>query len=55
MAGQAKAREAAGIIHKMMQEGRIAGRAMLFAGCPSTGKTAFALGTSLLFSLLTLP
>ncbi|PBK76373.1 TIP49-domain-containing protein [Armillaria solidipes] len=28
----------------MVQEGRIAGRAMLFAGPPSTGKTAIALG-----------
>ena len=33
------------MILKMVQEGRIAGRAMLFAGPPSTGKTAIALGT----------
>ena len=46
MVGQAKARKAAGMILKMVQEGRIAGRAMLFAGPPSTGKTAIALGTS---------
>lgn len=45
MVGQAKARKAAGMILKMVQEGRIAGRAMLFAGPPSTGKTAIALGT----------
>jgi RuvB-like protein 2 len=45
MVGQAKARKAAGMIVKMVQEGRIAGRAMLFAGPPSTGKTAIALGT----------
>lgn len=32
------------MILKMVQEGRIAGRAMLFAGPPSTGKTAIALG-----------
>jgi AAA+ superfamily predicted ATPase len=45
MVGQAKARKAAGMILKMVKEGRIAGRAMLFAGPPSTGKTAIALGT----------
>ncbi|KAG6860683.1 RuvB-like protein 2 [Termitomyces sp. Mi166 len=44
MVGQAQARKAAGMILKMVQEGRIAGRAMLFAGPPSTGKTAIALG-----------
>ena len=47
MVGQAKARKAAGMILKMVQEGRIAGRAMLFAGPPSTGKTAIALGNYL--------
>lgn len=46
------------MILKMVQEGRIAGRAMLFAGPPSTGKTAIALGTfcplqALTVSLLT--
>ena len=46
MVGQAKARKAAGMILKMVQEGRIAGRAMLFAGPPSTGKTAIAMGAS---------
>lgn len=45
MVGQGKARKAAGMILKMVQEGRIAGRAMLFAGPPSTGKTAIALGS----------
>ena len=50
MVGQAKARKAAGMILKMVQEGRIAGRAMLFAGPPSTGKTAIALGMCLAFS-----
>jgi RuvB-like protein 2 len=44
LVGQAKARKAAGMIIKMVQEGKIAGRAMLFAGPPSTGKTAIALG-----------
>ena len=47
MVGQGKARKAAGMILKMVQEGRIAGRAMLFAGPPSTGKTAIALGALL--------
>ena len=46
MVGQGKARKAAGMILKMVQEGRIAGRAILFAGPPSTGKTAIALGAS---------
>jgi len=36
--------ESSCMILKMVQEGRIAGRAMLFAGPPSTGKTAIALG-----------
>ncbi|KAF5312751.1 hypothetical protein D9619_002473 [Psilocybe cf. subviscida] len=44
LVGQAQARKAAGVILKMAQEGKIAGRAMLFAGPPSTGKTAIALG-----------
>ncbi|EJD03520.1 DNA helicase [Fomitiporia mediterranea MF3/22] len=44
MVGQGKARKAAGMILKMIQEGRIAGRAILFAGPPSTGKTAIAMG-----------
>ena len=54
MVGQAKARKAAGMILKMVQEGRIAGRAMLFAGPPSTGKTAIALG-GLTYIRLVLP
>ena len=40
LVGQAKAQKAAGMILRMVQEGKIAGRAMLFAGPPSTGKTA---------------
>lgn len=46
MVGQAKARKAAGLILKLVQEGRIAGRAILMAGPPSTGKTAIAMGLS---------
>lgn len=44
MIGQGKARRAAGVIMKMVQDGRIAGRAVLIAGPPSTGKTAIAMG-----------
>jgi RuvB-like protein 2 len=44
MVGQGKARKAAGVILKMVQEGRIAGRAVLMAGPPSSGKTAIAMG-----------
>lgn len=51
MVGQAKARKAAGMVLKMVQEGRIAGRAVLFAGPPSTGKTAIALGINLFTSI----
>jgi RuvB-like protein 2 len=45
MVGQGKARKAAGVILKMVNEGRIAGRAVLMAGPPSTGKTAIAMGS----------
>lgn len=46
MVGQAKARRAAGIIVKMVQEGKIAGRAVLIAGTPGSGKTALAMAVS---------
>ncbi|CAH6718905.1 ruvB-like helicase 2 [[Candida] jaroonii] len=46
MVGQLKARKAAGVILKMIQSGKIAGRAVLIAGPPSTGKTAIATGLS---------
>ncbi|OZJ05005.1 hypothetical protein BZG36_02159 [Bifiguratus adelaidae] len=46
MVGQIKARRAAGVMVKMIQQGKIAGRAMLMAGPPSTGKTAIAMGMS---------
>lgn len=36
--------QAAGIILAMIKEGKIAGRAMLLAGQPGTGKTAIAMG-----------
>ena len=44
MVGQAKARKAAGIVYKMIVEGKISGRAVLLAGQPGTGKTAIAMG-----------
>ena len=36
--------QAAGVILSMIREGRIAGRAVLLAGQPGTGKTAIAMG-----------
>ena len=44
MVGQVKARKAAGVILQMIKEGKIAGRAILIAGQPGTGKTAIAMG-----------
>merc|ERR1712127_872664 len=44
MVGQETARRAAGGILEMIKEGKIAGRAILIAGQPGTGKTAIAQG-----------
>ncbi|CAM6052108.1 unnamed protein product [Sphagnum compactum] len=44
MVGQKAARRAAGIILQLIREGKIAGRAVLLAGQPGTGKTAIAMG-----------
>lgn len=44
MVGQMKARRAAGVIMNMVQQGTIAGRAVLLGGQPGTGKTAIAIG-----------
>ena len=44
MVGQVNARRAAGVILEMIKEGKIAGRALLIAGQPGTGKTAVAMG-----------
>lgn len=44
MVGQGEARKAAGVIIKLIQAGKIAGRAVLLAGQPGTGKTAIAMG-----------
>lgn len=46
MVGQLKARRAAGILYRLIVEGKIAGRAVLIAGQPGTGKTAIAIGLS---------
>lgn len=46
MVGQMKARRAAGILYRLVKEGKIAGRAVLIAGQPGTGKTAIAIGLS---------
>lgn len=46
MIGQEEAREAAGIIVNLVKEGKFAGRAILIAGPPGTGKTALALAIS---------
>lgn len=44
MVGQCAARRAAGVILEMIKEGKMAGRAILIAGQPGTGKTAIAMG-----------
>ncbi|KKY24890.1 putative transcriptional regulator [Phaeomoniella chlamydospora] len=44
LVGQEKARKAAAVILQMAKDGKIAGRAVLIAGPPSTGKTALAMG-----------
>ena len=46
LVGQQKARKAASVILQMVKEGKIAGRAVLISGPPSTGKTAIAIGMS---------
>eukprot|EP00163_Fabomonas_tropica_P020723 TRINITY_DN36628_c0_g1_i1.p1 TRINITY_DN36628_c0_g1~~TRINITY_DN36628_c0_g1_i1.p1 ORF type:complete len:463 (-),score=151.93 TRINITY_DN36628_c0_g1_i1:204-1592(-) len=44
MVGQVAARKAAGVVTQMIKDGQIAGRAVLLAGQPGTGKTAIAMG-----------
>lgn len=44
LVGQQKARKAAAVILQMVKDGKIAGRAVLISGPPSTGKTAIAMG-----------
>ena len=43
LVGQIKAREAAGVVVNLIREGKMAGRSILFAGPPGTGKTAIAI------------
>lgn len=59
LVGQLEARKAAGVIVRIIEMGKIAGRAVLIAGQPGTGKTAIAmamaqtLGTETPFTKLT--
>ncbi|GKE90558.1 RuvB-like protein 2 [Tanacetum coccineum] len=53
MFSQTKARKAAGVIVQMVKEGKIAGRAVLLAGQPGTGKTAIAMGMAKFIGLET--
>ena len=40
MVGQEKAREAAGLVVRMIKEGKLSGKCIILAGPPGTGKTA---------------
>lgn len=44
MVGQIQARKAMGVVYKMIKMGKIAGKCVLVAGPPSSGKTALAKG-----------
>mmetsp|Transcript_46078 Transcript_46078/g.55456 ORF Transcript_46078/g.55456 Transcript_46078/m.55456 type:complete len:455 (-) Transcript_46078:265-1629(-) len=46
LVGQERAREACGIVVDLIKSRKMAGRALLLAGAPGTGKTALALGIS---------
>lgn len=44
LVGQEKAREACGLVVELIKAKKMAGRALLMAGAPGSGKTAMALG-----------
>eukprot|EP00753_Platysulcus_tardus_P019627 PLAT7373.1.p2 GENE.PLAT7373.1~~PLAT7373.1.p2 ORF type:complete len:456 (-),score=248.77 PLAT7373.1:117-1484(-) len=44
LVGQERSREAAGVVVELIRSKKMAGRALLLAGAPGTGKTALALG-----------
>jgi len=46
MVGQERAREAAGVVVKMIREGKLSGKCIILAGPPGTGKTAIAVAIS---------
>ena len=46
LVGQERAREAAGLVVDLIKSKKMAGRALLFAGPPGTGKTALAMAIS---------
>ena len=46
LVGQERAREACGVVTDLIRSRKMAGRAILLAGAPGTGKTALALGIS---------
>jgi len=46
LVGQERAREAAGIVVELIRTKKMAGRALLLAGAPGTGKTALALAVA---------
>jgi TBP-interacting protein len=46
LVGQENAREAAGLVVRMIKEGKLSGKCIILAGPPGTGKTAIAVGVS---------
>lgn len=46
LVGQERAREAAGVVVDLIKSKKMAGRALMLAGAPGTGKTAIALAVA---------